>query len=168
MSKTSSAVVLGVSLVAALAITLLSAHSFVVARGSDAAVRIYSLPLSAKMLTLLVVAAAWTASAVAKRLGATVRWALRVGGVAALALGTHVISFNFKRGELEDHWLLWRIDRASFNVAEGLAQDWRVDPVPLGYKLLHRTNGTSQFLFSGIPPWKLDPGPSLVPEAPRH
>jgi|GEM_PF-3513474 len=166
MIKAATVVALAVSFVAALALTLLSANSFVVARGSDAAVQIYTLPLYAKLLTLLVVAAAWTASAAAKRLGGVVRWALRIAGVSALVLGTHVISLNFKRGELEDHWLLVRLDRASFNVAEGLAQDWRVEPVPFGYELLHRTNGTRRFLFSGIPPWKLDLGPNLTSDKP--
>lgn len=168
MSKASTALVVVLPLVAALAITLLSASSFVVARGSDAAVRIYTLPLYAKLLTLLVVAAAWTASAAGERLGSAVRWSLRIAGTGALVLGTHVISINFKRGELEEHWLLVRMDRASFDVAEGLAQDWQVEPAPLGYQLTHRTDGTTRFLFCGIHPWRLDPGPSLTLDTTWH
>ena len=164
MRRVSIIVGLAASLVVALAITLMSASTFVVARGSEAGVQIYTLPLYGKLLTLLVVAAAWTASAVARPLGGVVRWALGIAGVGTLALGTHVISLNLKRGELEDHWLLTRSDRASFNVAEGIAQDWKIQSVPLGYELLHRTNGTKQYLFSGIPPWKLDLGPLLTTE----
>lgn len=166
MRRASTTFALAVSLVAALAITLLSASTFVVARGSDAGVQIYTLPLYGKLLTLLVVAAAWTAAAVARSLGGLVRWALGIAGVGTLALGTHVISLNFKRGELEDHWLLVRSDRATFNVAEGLGQDWKVQSAPLGYEFVHRVNGTQRYLFSGIPPWKLDLNPILTAETP--
>jgi len=157
-------VALAACLTVALAITLLSASTFVLARGSDAGVQVCTLPLSTKLLTLLVVAAMWSASAAAKRLPAVPRWALRVAGIGALALSTHAISLNFKRGELEDHWLLVRWDRANFNVADGLAQDWRVEPVPLGYHLVHRTSQTTRLLFSGIPPWTLDLSPILASE----
>jgi len=162
MTKASIMIGLAVSLVVALGITLMSANTFVVARGSDAGVQIYTLPLYGKLLTLVLVAAAWTATAAANSLRPSMRCALGIAGIAALALGTHVISINFKRGVLEDHWLLMRRDRASFNVAEGLAQDWEVHSAPLGYELLHRTNGTTRYLFSGIPPWTLDLGPILA------
>lgn len=166
MGRISTAAVLGVALVGALAITLLSANTFFLARGSDATVRIHTVPLYAQILTFLVVAVAWTASAASKRLRRAARWSMRAAGLAVLALGTHVISINFKRGVLEEHWLLWRVDRATFNVADGLVHEWSVEPIRLGYQLSHRTNGTGRFLFSGIAPCTLDLDSSLVSEEP--
>src|SRR5688572_8623959 len=157
-------VALAVCLTVALAITLLSANTFFLARGSDAGVQICALPLSTKLLTLLVVAAGWAASVVASRLRAWTRWTLRVAGTGALVLSTHIVSLNFERGELEDHWVLVRWDRAGFDVANGLAQDWMVEPVVFGYRLVHRSSHTTRFIFSGIPPWTLDLAPILAPE----
>ena len=146
----------------ALAITLLSSNSFVIARGSDSAVRIYTPSLAMKLASLAAVSVAWAVSLAMTQLHSSLRWLLRGAGIAALALATHVVSFNFKRGVLEEHWLLVRFDRVSFNVAEGLTEDWTVHEQPSGVVLSNRATGERRTIFCGIPPWRVDLRPSLM------
>ena len=112
----------------ALAATWLSADSGAIAAGSDSSVRIYTAPFALKAITvLLATSAAWTAAVLLRRVALGARLALGAGGLLALSFSTHVIAFNYKRGFVEEHWLLWRRDVASLNAADGLGQDWAIE-----------------------------------------
>jgi hypothetical protein len=156
-----AAAVLALALLYAAVATWLSGDAFAIAAGSDAGVRFYTPATWLKVVTLAGVTAAWGAAWLLKDARVWKRVALAVVGFAALGLSTHVISFNYRSGFLEEHWLLWRRDVAGFNVAEGVSFDWVIEQKPLFVRLVARRGGAEHWLFTGIPPWNLDLRPSL-------
>ena len=143
----------------AAATSLLTTFSFFVARGSEVAVDIYTVGALTKAVTLLAVSVVWIVSVMGGRL--RTRWALRAIGLVGLALSTHLVVFNNRRGVLEEHWLHFRVDRAAYHHAEGLYLDWAVQRVVFGIELINKDQRAHAFVFTGFPPWELDIEPSL-------
>ena len=156
-----SAALLFLALLWALATTLLTASLLFVARGSDAGVELYTASLLTKLLTLLAASAVWTTSAIRWRLPLWSRWSLRALGLLALGLSTHLVVFNNRRAVLEEHWFLVRLDRASYDPADGLSRSWSVHRLWYGVELKDRNRQHSKVVFTGIPPWSLDIEPTL-------
>jgi hypothetical protein len=142
-------------------VTLLSASTSYIALGSDSGVRIYTPAMLTKALSLVAVAGAWVLSAVRGRTRAWLRWTSRGAGLIVLAMATHVVTFNYKRGVVEEHWFAFRFDRAPFDRADGIHQDWLVREFALGIALKARHADTERFIFTGFSPWMIDLEPSL-------
>lgn len=131
-----------------------SESSFFLAAGSDAGVEIFTPSLASKIfaLSICTVALAWALFGRAD--GAAGRWALYIGSLAILALATHAVMLDYKRGILREHWAFANVDRLSFDVADGLSQDWQVTPSFTGAHLTRRRDGARVFVLSGIAPWR--------------
>jgi hypothetical protein len=149
------------STVAAALLVVASLSSFYLAAGSDSGVEIRTTPLPAKALALVMATAALIWAAFGKRtqrLPAVVLFAL---SVAVLGVATHAVVLNYKRGLVQEHWFFRMIDRASFDVADGLSHDWQVRPAIGGVSMHHRRTQDAVFIFTGFGPWTLDVGSLL-------
>ncbi|HET7542422.1 MAG TPA: hypothetical protein VFK05_21280 [Polyangiaceae bacterium] len=140
----------------ALVATWLSADSGAIAAGTDSSVRIYTAPFALKAITALVASAAWAVSLLSRRVALAARIALGAFGLIALAFSTHVIAFNYKRGFVEEHWLLWRRDVAALNAADGLGEDWSIERGRFLLRLTNRRTGERTSIFTGIPPLRVE------------
>jgi hypothetical protein len=123
-SRLARALLVVVSLMPAGLVLALSESSFFLASGSDAATAIYTPSLARKLLALAIYAAGATVGIFATRLATPLRCLLVAVGMVVLALGTHTVVVSFKSGVIQEFWLGALIDRAPFNVAEGVEQDW--------------------------------------------
>jgi hypothetical protein len=138
----------------------LTTDRFFISRGSDIAVEIYTVSPLTKVLTLTVVAGAWTCSMISA-VESRMRWILRAGGLIALALATHSIVFSGLDCTVQEHWFNWRLSRATYDCDDGLAKDWAARQKPFFVELVSRHTGEIRVIFTGIPPWSLDLEPTL-------
>lgn len=140
---------------------LLSESSFYLSAGSDASVAIYTPPLASKLLAYAVfVGLCWT-GLFATSWRVPIRGLLVSLGAGVLALGTHALVFNHKRGVIEEFWLVASADRAAYDISDGVSVDWQVERSATGFRLRDKRSGRSVTLFCGLPPWRVDPAPSL-------
>lgn len=150
-----------VALVCACTVTWASTIRTIIARGSDVITFIYCVSVANRVITLVIVACVWIASASIPKMAAWKRWGLRCVGLLALGLATHLVVFNERDGAVEEFWFLARFERARYDLSEGLSKDWTRSDWPLGVVLTHRGSGQRSIVFTGVGPWRLDIKPSL-------
>lgn len=143
-----------------------SSSAFFLAGGSDAGVEIFTPSLTSKVLAFALSTAALAWALFGRAEGALIRWAVYAGALAILALATHAVMLDYKRAALREHWFFAKIDRLSFDVADGLEQDWQVTRTAIGIQLTKRRDGTQVFVLGGIAPWRtgFDPGAGAAPK----
>jgi hypothetical protein len=141
-----------------------SESSFFLAAGSDAGVAIFTPSLASKIFAQLICTVTLVWALFGRTGGTSGRWALYVGSLAILALATHAVMLDYKHGTLREHWAFAKIDRLTFDVADGLSQDWQVTPSITGVQLTRRSDGSRVFVLSGIAPWRtgFDTGARLI------
>lgn len=149
-----------VTLIAA-ALVYESQDDFFLSSGSDAGVAIYKPALLTKLVALAVFALGWSVALLATGLPLALRGLLAALSCLVLALATHAVLFNHRRGVIEEFWGVTTRDVANYDVSDGVGLDWTVLRAPMGYRLFHKTSGESAYLFCGVPPWQVDPAPSL-------
>ena len=62
----------------------------------------------------------------------------------------------------EEHWFAFRVDRARFDLEDGLRQDWLVHERVFGVE--HHRSGERHFIATGIPRWRLTWPNASTPE----
>jgi hypothetical protein len=137
-------------------VVLGSESGMYLAMGSDMGATSYSPSLALKLLALALFTAAVAWSAFASTVRPWLRGLVACLGFVVLALGTHTVIFNDLQGTIQEFWLLAKLDRAPYNIAEGVGMDWTVRTTTLGVDLVHKGTGRSVFVFCGIPPWDVD------------
>ena len=153
--------ILGVTTAVACMLVAASVSSFYLAAGSDSGVEIRTLPLLPKIAALVISTSALIWALFGDRRH---RWQQQVFyalSVLILGAATHAVVLNHKRGLLQEHWFFRVIDRAAFDVADGISHDWQTRPAIGGVSLLHRRNHEVVFVFTGFGPWTLDVGSLL-------
>ena len=140
----------------AVLVVLGSESGMYLAMGSDMGATSYSPSLGLKLLALALFAGAIGWSAFARAVRASVRAFVGCLGFVVLGLGTHTVIFNDLQGTIQEFWLLAKLDRAPYNIAEGVGVDWKVRNTTLGVELVHKSTGESVFVFCGVPPWDVD------------
>jgi len=153
---------IGFTLLAAVATGLvyLSGQPFFVAAGSDATVSILSFGSGIKISALV----AFIGSAYSIWFGrenAPLRIVVGILSGLFLTLATHAVIINYKRATIQERWLFAQIDRAPFDVADGLLPGWNVERRTCGIVLHDRLSGKAIYLLTAglsLPPF-LNPQP---------
>jgi hypothetical protein len=140
-----------------------SESAFYIASGSDLGVTIHAPTLTLKLVALGIFGAAVAVALFAQRMRWWWRPAIATGGLIVLALGTHAVVFNRLDRSIQEFWLLSTVDRAAYNIAEGVRFDWDINEAILGLQLKNKVSHEEVFVFCGVPPWRVDPSASLGP-----
>jgi hypothetical protein len=145
-----------VSMAFAMLVLLGSESGMYLAVGSDMGATSYSPSLGLKLMALAMFAVAIAWSAFARGARAWMRGGAACLGFVVLALGTHTVIFNDPQGTIQEFWLLAKLDRAPYNIADGVGVDWKVRSTSFGIYLDHKRTHETVFVVCGIPPWHVD------------
>ncbi|MEA2700419.1 MAG: hypothetical protein QOI66_4690 [Myxococcales bacterium] len=143
----------------AASILVVSVTPFFLASGSDSLVEIRSPTLAIKALAVVASTAALLWAIFGERRRRIRRFGVYLLGVCVLGMATHAVIVNYKKGVVQEYWFFAKFDRAPFDIADGIAQDWRVRPTIGGVFLTHKRTGRRVFVFTGVGPFRIDAGP---------
>lgn len=140
-------------------ILVVSVNPFFRASGSDSLVEIRSPMLAVKVLAVMASTAALLWALFGERRGRSGRWGVYLLSLCLLGMATHAVIVNYRKGVVQEQWFFARLDRAPFNAAEGVSHDWQVRPTNGGVSLTGKQTGQRVFIFTGVGPLRIDPGP---------